>query len=315
MRYQDPKTDEIHMLKFNEFYMRLAKSLQGNPFTIKELFFPFLGEHNLTRPYNVNYKNIQKLWRSLRRYLDKCQDEDSVYYQVVNELKVDKKEAFQDLIGLLYAGHETTTHAIASALYFLHKNPEVKEKLQEELKEFSGKTHEELKSLITHEKVEELQYLHFVCKETLRIDPPAMDGIVYEVVEDTTICDVPFKKGQAVQLNILVRHYDPKQWHDPVKFIPERFDPESKYYTIPGSNKPRDPLSWIPFSVHTRKCTGQNFALTEMKVFLLYLLSTVDFTFPQEILDSSTSYFSIISQLKLKFSVSPKESKQNMVKL
>ena len=99
----------------------------------------------------------------------------------------------------------------------------------------------------------------------------------------------------------MTRHYDPAQWHDPLKFIPERFDPESEYFKTPETNKARDPLSYIPFSCHLRNCPGQSLAMLEIKVILVYLLTRVNFEFADHLMQSDYAYFGIISQLTLNF--------------
>ena len=80
----------------------------------------------------------------------------------------------------------------------------------------------------------------------------------YECVEEFELCGVPISAGQKMGINILARHLDPKEWEEPLKFIPERFDPESKFYLTPNGNK-RDATSFVPFSQGLRNCPGQIF--------------------------------------------------------
>ena len=54
-------------------------------------------------------------------------------------------------------------------------------------------------------------------------------------------------------------HRNPKQWHEPEEFIPERFDPSSKYFLTPEGKK-RHPMAFVPFSGGKRICTGKTFA-------------------------------------------------------
>ena len=205
-------------------------------------------------------------------------------------------------MGLLFAGHETSSHAISTTLFFLHKYPEAVDKLQKELSGLIGKNHSELKELITKSSIQEFQYLYYVTKEGLRIDPPGSDALPYEVIKDVNICGVPIKKGSIINVNLLTQHYNEEEWHEPLKFIPERFDPESEYFFKPGKEqKPRDPLAWVPFSFGLRNCPGQTLALLEIKVFIAYLLSRVNFQFKKEDLESPYAYFAIASTLKLMF--------------
>lgn len=113
---------------------------------------------------------------------------------------------------------------------------------------------------------------------------------------------MPISKGTILNLNLMSRHYDPTQYKEPMKFIPERFDPTSKYYWLPErDNKSRDPFSWVPFSFGIRKCPGQALSITEIKVIVVYLISKVNLNISKDILESDYAYFNIASQLTLDF--------------
>ena len=103
-------------------------------------------------------------------------------------------------------------------------------------------------------------------KEALRIDPPGINT-AYKVYEDIEICGVPIPAGFDIGISILTHHYDPCQWQEPNKFVPERFDPEDKYF-LTAEGKTRDPLAYIPFSFGIRSCPGQALAKLEVKVMV-----------------------------------------------
>jgi cytochrome P450 len=73
-------------------------------------------------------------------------------------------------------------------------------------------------------------------------------------------------------------HHDPEQWIEPLKFIPERFDPESKYFLTP-SGKKRHPMSYIPFFGGKRACLGKAFAELAGRIVGPTLLWKFDFEF------------------------------------
>ena len=62
-------------------------------------------------------------------------------------------------------------------------------------------------------------------------------------------------------MNILIYliHINPKEWIEPLKYMPERFDPESKWSLTPAGNK-RHPWSFGPFLGGKRVCLGKTFA-------------------------------------------------------
>lgn len=66
-----------------------------------------------------------------------------------------------------------------------------------------------------------------------------------------------------------------EQWQEPEKFIPERFDFESKYYLTPGGKK-RDPGSYMPFLTGKRSCFGKTFAELAPRVVCGMVLDAFD---------------------------------------
>ena len=46
------------------------------------------------------------------------------------------------------------------------------------------------------------EYLNYVVKECLRINPPTQASTSYEATEDITICGVPIKNKTQIYLNI-----------------------------------------------------------------------------------------------------------------
>lgn len=69
-----------------------------------------------------------------------------------------------------------------------------------------------------------------------------------------------------------------KEWIEPGKFIPERFNPESKYYLTP-SGKKRNPYSFSPFLGGQRICIGKTFVEAVSKLGVPALLTHFKFEF------------------------------------
>lgn len=72
-----------------------------------------------------------------------------------------KKEIFYS------KGHDTTAAAINWAIFNLGNNPEIQEKVHQEIDEYFGNSQEQ----ITIKDIAELKYLDRVVKETLRMHP------------------------------------------------------------------------------------------------------------------------------------------------
>lgn len=112
-------------------------------------------------------------------------------------------------------------------------------------------------------------------------------------MQDAEICDVKVSKGTAVYIDIgkitliifiASNHFNPKKWHDPNRFIPERFDQNSEYYFKPGSEDVRDSSAFIPFSIGARRCPGDAYALNAMKALVAYTVLRIEYTIDKEVL-------------------------------
>ena len=68
-----------------------------------------------------------------------------------------------ELMTMLFAGHETTALSLAWAFYWIHRLPDVKANLLQELAEIDADT-----DLL---EISKLPYLTAVCQETLRLNP------------------------------------------------------------------------------------------------------------------------------------------------
>lgn len=160
----------------------------------------------------------------------------------------------------------------------------MKEKLVEELKAHGLYKNPKIAELMTAEKIQEMNYLNNVMKESLRRDPPATDTLGYLVVEDCEIRGIPLKKGQYMKINIFNSHHSETEYHKPMEYIPERFDHESEYFHKPGTKKVRGPYTWIPFSHSYRGCPGYSLSVLSIKVMIAYIVSTFDFKVDEDFL-------------------------------
>ncbi|KAI2473941.1 hypothetical protein C4B38_000036 [Diabrotica virgifera virgifera] len=153
------------------------------------------------------------------------------------------------------AGFETSSTTISFALLELSKNPEIQDKLREEIRSVLKKHNNEF----TYDAIMEMKYLDKVVNETLRIHPPA-SAIARICNTDYKVpnTDLIIKNGIKILVPIIGIHTDPDHYPNPNVFDPERFNEENK--------AKRHQFAFIPFGEGPRMCIGSRFGLLQSKV-------------------------------------------------
>lgn len=166
-------------------------------------------------------------------------------------------ELRDQLMTLLVAGHETTASSLAWALYWVHRQPEIKEKLRAEL-DSAGNDPGEIAGL---------PYLSAVCSETLRLYPVALLAFPRIAREPIEVAGNHYAAGTILLPCIYLAHRRAEVYPEPERFRPERFL-ERQY----------SPYEYLPFGGGNRRCIGLAFALYEMKLILADLISGFELT-------------------------------------
>jgi cytochrome P450 len=150
-----------------------------------------------------------------------------------------------ELVTLLFAGHETTATSLAWAFDLLLHHPDALGRLSTELE--GGNS----------------EYLDAVIKETLRLRPVV--ALVDRLVRETTwIGQHAIQAGAIVCPNIYLAQRREDLYDDPAAFRPERFT---------GQAPSR--FGWFPFGGGIRRCLGASFAIFEMRIVIPEVLRAV----------------------------------------
>ncbi|CAG2183396.1 unnamed protein product, partial [Oppiella nova] len=160
----------------------------------------------------------------------------------------------------LIAGYETTSTTLTACAYELALNPDIQQKLYDEINGAIDSDGE-----IPYDVLTRLPYLDAVLSEALRLHTPPL-RFARTASADYTLGDtgIIIKKGQQVEIPIHAIHLSAEYYPDPFRFNPDRFMPENRG-TI-------TPYTYLPFGGGPRNCIGMRFALLEAKLCLAHMI-------------------------------------------
>jgi cytochrome P450 len=169
-------------------------------------------------------------------------------------------EVKQNIYLFMIAGYETASTALAYVTHVLVTHPEEQKKLQDHIDSYLSNG-----AILDYELINEMKYLDWFIRETLRMYPITPIIINRQCSEEVNLpglgCILP---GTKLTLDMYSLHYDNDLWGpvDAKIFHPERFSTK------------RHPLAWVAFGAGPRNCVGMRFALAEIKIAVIRLLQT-----------------------------------------
>jgi cytochrome P450 family 110 len=251
----------------SEFKQRITKlaNIFESTFSSIFLFFPWL-QHDLGAwsPWGNLVRQQKAIDQAIYQELATRRTEDCSQRQDILSLMMSARdesgEAMKDdelrdeLMTLMLAGHETTATAIAWGLYWLHRYPEIKAKVQAEIASLGANP--------DPMAIAKLPYLTAVCQETLRIYPVAMLTFPRTVLEPTELMGYKLEVGQVLMGCIYLMHQREDVYPEHHQFKPERF-----------LEREFDSYEFFPFGGGKRRCIGEALAMLELKLVLATIVS------------------------------------------
>ncbi|KAH8299509.1 hypothetical protein KR044_002001, partial [Drosophila immigrans] len=165
-----------------------------------------------------------------------------------------------------FAAFENNAGVICTTAYELLLNPDIQQRLYEEILE----TQEELKGKpLSYDVIMKMKYMDMVLSESLRkwALAPVTDRVCskdYTLRNDDGSVMFQFKKGDQIFVPIAGIQLDDRYFPNPHKFDPERFSDENKDKILP--------YTYIPFGTGPRICIGNRYALMTAKAMLYNLV-------------------------------------------
>jgi cytochrome P450 len=162
------------------------------------------------------------------------------------------------ILTLLFAGHDTTTSTLAFLFYELARHPEWAERLATERDRVAGDDAPDAAQLFG-----EMPDLDMAVQETLRLYPPAWIG-PRRSNEEFEFGGYRIPAELPVNYSSWASHRLPDVFPDPHAFKPERFAPEEKAKLPTGA--------YVPFGAGPRICIGMRFGELEIRAIAAAIL-------------------------------------------
>ena len=176
------------------------------------------------------------------------------------------------LIGAIFAGHHTSSGTAAWMLLELLKHPHILRQAREEVDTLLGAEGE-----VTFQNMRGMHVLDRVLKEVLRLHPPLII-LMRQVSEDLHFKGYTIPRGDMVWAAPPVTHRMSRLFPNPEVFDPERYAEDRR--------EDKNIMAYQPFGGGKHKCSGNAFAMFQIKAIFAVLLRRYDF----ELVDAPETY-------------------------
>ncbi|KAJ7364065.1 cytochrome P450 [Mycena albidolilacea] len=200
--------------------------------------------------------------------------------------RLSEDEIIGQLNTLIVAATDTTSSALSRTLHVLAQYPDVQEKLRQEIRSAQQEGAD-----VSYDQLNSMVYLDAICRETLRLYPPASfiartarkdvaltTSTPVTTVDGSTITEIPVPAGTEIFISILASNRNPAVWGpDCLEWKPKRWLsplPQS----VADAHLPGIYSNLMSFSGGGRACIGFKFSQLEMKVVLCLLVERFKFS-------------------------------------
>ncbi|WP_229737148.1 cytochrome P450 [Psychroflexus salis] len=170
------------------------------------------------------------------------------------------EKLLDEILILFIAGHETTSNALSFTTQLIARNPDVQQKLIQEVDQNKLRTPLDV--------LKNSPFTTAVIEESMRLYPPVyfIDRVNTKTLK---FKDYTIPKNTSLLFSLYEMHRKQEFWEEPLNFIPERF--------LNGKNHA---AYYFPFGAGPRKCIGNNFAMYEIILVMqeLFAKYQIEFT-------------------------------------
>lgn len=186
--------------------------------------------------------------------------------------KLSTNEITGMLVGAIFAGHHTSSGTAAWVLLELLKHPQILRDVRKEVDDLLGAD-----GNVTFQSLREVPKLENVLKEVLRLHPPLI-VLMRQVAEPLVYKHYRINVGDMVWAAPPVTHRMSHLFPNPEVFDPDRYNDERA--------EDKNLMAYQPFGGGKHKCSGNAFAMFQIKAIFAVLLRKYDF----ELVDAPDTY-------------------------
>nr|CAB3235473.1 cytochrome P450 2C42-like [Phallusia mammillata] len=276
------------LLNHNKQFFQKVENVYSPAVTLVSLI-PHL--HNLWLPKAA--KDLKECCRAIEDFIS-CEVEyhkstldaknpRDIIDMYLNEMSHSRSEHFTDkglkmtIMDFFQAGTETTSVTLKWAVIYMVNNPEIQERVQQEIDKVLG-----LHKLPTYEDRLKMPYTEATILEVQRKANIAPIGVLHSTSESVKLGGFDLPKDTCIIPLYHSIHYSQKHWKNPNQFDPENFlDLNGKVGTRPA---------FMPFGGGLRICLGMNIAKQELFLFFAAMLQHFKLLPPTGILKLDEQY-------------------------
>jgi sterol 14-demethylase len=249
--------------EFADVYHDLEQSIKPIAYVFPNLPLPVFRRRDRarTRLHGMVEQIMEKRARAAEKSTNVFQMLIDAAYE--DGSKLSSHEITGMLTAAVFAGHHTSSGTAAWVLIELLRHPEELRKVVAEIDELFGPD-----GKVTFESLRQIPRLENVIKEVLRLHPPLI-LLMRKVMQDFYVGDYLIKAGKFVCAAPSVTHRIAELFPDPEKFDPDRYTPERA--------EDKNLFGWQAFGGGRHKCSGNAFALFQIKAIFCVLLRRYEF--------------------------------------
>ncbi len=258
--------------EFADIYHDLERGVNALAYSFPNLPIPAFRARDRARA------RLQQLVGDIVRKRQGQKDKPTDMFQMLIDTRYDDGSALTTneitgmLIGAIFAGHHTSSGTAAWVLLELLKHPGYLRQVKIELDDLLGAD-----GKVSFQSVREVPKLENVLKEVLRLHPPLI-VLMRQVAEPLQFKQYNIRAGDMVWASPPVTHRMSHLFPNPEVFDPDRYDGERA--------EDKNLMAYQPFGGGKHKCSGNAFAMFQIKAIFSILLRKYEF----ELIDPPSAY-------------------------